>query len=205
MDTLSTQCIDVWWLPDLVQFITRKRPDLKNLSNSELRRWGIKFVLSRYIDFSPQDIVFDYSQSGKPLLTEFNIYFNWSHSETNTVLAITKSGHIGIDIEGYRKVKYPQKIAKKLFHPADLVHYLSAQKKEQDNLFFQYWTKTEAYIKCIGSKLFLANQEWSKYSQKPSQWHHTSIRSIPDHFCSIVSTLENASPNIRHLSELTET
>jgi phosphopantetheinyl transferase len=82
---------------------------------------------------------------GKPHLPQGLGYANWSNSKGECVLAYSKECDVGIDLEFYRDVNFAA-ISKRFFAPNEVTN----KAKE----FYLYWTKKEAYYKCIGGSFF---------------------------------------------------
>ncbi|MCH5298625.1 MAG: 4'-phosphopantetheinyl transferase superfamily protein [Ruminococcus sp.] len=82
---------------------------------------------------------------GKPYIE--NEYFNLAHSGDYVILAVSDSADIGCDIERIKIVDY-EKIAKTVFCENEREMLRKADDKQ--NLFFEFWTKKESFMKCIG-------------------------------------------------------
>ena len=103
---------------------------------------GLREILAKYIHQSPQEIMFDKTVSGKPILKKFpELYFNLSHSEDIALCAISNNP-VGIDVEYLDKDFDFINIAKRFFGPSEVV------KNKLD--FFRLWTQKECYLKSQG-------------------------------------------------------
>ena len=90
-------------------FLSRKeKVKAKQFSSVEqkqyiIKRCAIRGILSRYIGISTQDIQFKYGPNGKPCIGARvggeRLTFNVSYSHNLCLIAVTKSGDVGIDIE----------------------------------------------------------------------------------------------------------
>ncbi len=148
VDELSKFC-------DQNELIRSKNFKFQNHQNFFILTRGIlRIILSKYLDITPQEIIFNYSEKGKPYietsLNQNEIQFNLSHSENLVLYAITKQSQIGIDIEKIRDNCNVTSLAKRFFTPNEyqIIKELNDQKKYQ--IFFQTWTLKEAYLKAIG-------------------------------------------------------
>ncbi|MBQ3046269.1 MAG: 4'-phosphopantetheinyl transferase superfamily protein [Clostridia bacterium] len=102
-------------------------------------------AISDYCGIAPDDIVFEYSEKGKPYAKGLPVYFNISHSGDYAVCAVSDC-EIGIDIE---KIKpFNIRAAEKFAADSEKKYIRSHQ-----NGFFEIWTLKEAYFKCIGTGL----------------------------------------------------
>ena len=98
------------------------------------------------------ELRFSTNSHGKPMLLNAPaLHYNLSHSGPHIVCAISDRP-VGIDIEEMRPVNL--KIAERFFS-ADEMHYIfKAPADMQARLFFEIWTKKEAYVKYLGLGLF---------------------------------------------------
>ncbi len=86
------------------------------------------------------------NQHGKPFLKgKDGFYFNISHTDGMTVLAVSDS-EVGVDVERVKKANF--KIAKRYFLPNE-AQYIG----DDDIRFFEVWTKKEAFLKYKGTGL----------------------------------------------------
>jgi len=117
-------------------------------------RAGLRIILSKYLDLRPEEIVFCYTEHGKPLIDSkhntSSINFNLSHSNNHALYAIAQNRRVGVDIEHMRQIRKADRIIQKHFSPqeADYYHTHPANKKQE--AFFKLWTRKEAYTKAKG-------------------------------------------------------
>lgn len=108
----------------------------------------LQYVLADELGVSMYSLRYCYNQWGKPELEGHDLFFNLSHSGEYVVLAISDSP-VGIDVE--HKTKGYDVLAKRCFCPEEYEDIMSAGKEEErQHCFLEYWTKKEAYIKCLG-------------------------------------------------------
>ncbi|MEE9369548.1 MAG: 4'-phosphopantetheinyl transferase superfamily protein [Pontiella sp.] len=122
-------------------------------------RSALRILLSRYTGISATDIVFDYSENGKPHVNDSDIDFNVSHSGDWVVLAFGRNRNIGVDIEKIKREMDVLAIASRYFTPEEIE--IMKKAGDQHGTFFQLWARKEAYVKACGSALF---RELSNYS-----------------------------------------
>jgi 4'-phosphopantetheinyl transferase len=119
-------------------------------------RGFLRETLGSYLGISPDEIIFDYGQNGKPELVNSSvagkIKFNLSHSKEYAVLALTHTDEIGVDIELIKNIPEMFDIAQELYteNENDLLKNASDESK---NIFFRFWTRKEAIIKAVGKGL----------------------------------------------------
>ncbi len=99
-----------------------------------------KIVIGGKLHLSPENVEIIKNAKGKPYVIA-PIYFNWSHSQTYTAVALSEN-EIGVDIEKLREPDF--KMTKKF-----------CTRREEDfvkdaETFFKIWTLKESYLKCIG-------------------------------------------------------
>ena len=88
-------------------------------------------------------------EQGKPCLAERpDAQYNISHSGAWIVCA-TGSVPLGIDVE--QTSKYSERIIKRFFHPDETEKILSAPKEQQGDIFAEYWTMKESFMKLCGT------------------------------------------------------
>jgi 4'-phosphopantetheinyl transferase len=114
----------------------------------------LRDILSRYCKIVPNEIKFNYSAKGKPLLTlEANqpkLFFNLSHSHDLALYAVTNLDRIGVDIEYTRRNIDALEIAERFFSKNEIESLHSLSASEQLIGFYKIWTRKEAYVKAIG-------------------------------------------------------
>lgn len=109
----------------------------------------IRSELSRKSGQSKQDILFEYSERGKPFLAQNkDLHFSVSHSGNCIVFA----GHtlpVGVDVEKIKEMR--EKVAKRYFTEREQKYIFDSQDK--DIAFYYIWTRKEAYLKKTGDGL----------------------------------------------------
>ena len=127
-------------------------------------RGALRMLLGDYLRIAPESISFDYNRYGKPSLNgvegEQGVKFNVSHSRGRALIAITKVGEVGVDIEYIRPDVEYDGIAARYFsaHEAATLRALPTALRHQ--AFFDCWTRKEAFIKAVGEGLSLSLQSF---------------------------------------------
>lgn len=125
----------------------------------------LQHVLAKELGVLVEQLQYEYNQWGKPELDKSamletyayeemvqqrirNLHFNLSHSGDYIVLVVSDCP-VGIDVE--HKTKGYDALAKRCFCKEEYEDILNAGDEEaQRKRFLEYWTRKEAYIKCVG-------------------------------------------------------
>lgn len=107
-----------------------------------------QMLLEQYgIDLSQEKNPLGKERQGKPFLLHHpEIHFNISHSE-NLVSCGVGNIPLGLDIQFHKQGNF-QKTAKRILSPEEWVKYEKAGCTPE--MFFQFWTKKESYLKYTG-------------------------------------------------------
>jgi len=119
-----------------------------------LGRGVTRSILARRINADPRALRFEYSSYGKPALVGVqDWHFNVSHSASVLVCALTDAAPIGADVERVRPMHDAASIAERFFSAAEAQRVLSAPPESVPALFFETWTRKEAFLKATGTGL----------------------------------------------------
>jgi len=114
----------------------------------------LRKCLSLYLSIPPSDIVFAYSENGKPYLQNHALEFNLTHSKNHILIAISTTIPVGVDTEFRRPLPTLETLAKRFFSQEDYSTLLSKPTQAQKHrYFFETWTQKEAITKAKGSTL----------------------------------------------------
>jgi 4'-phosphopantetheinyl transferase len=123
-----------------------------------LCRCALRSVVARYIGIPPKDLVFQSNAYGKPQLApalqSSCPHFNLTHTRKLALLAVAPS-EIGIDTEYINPDLSWQTLAPEVLSDCELSQLLDSPLAVQQRLFFEFWTRKEAYIKGRGLGLSL--------------------------------------------------
>lgn len=124
---------------------------------SIIGRGSLRFLMSKYIGLSPEKILFEYGDKGKPYIEEIkrkgHFSFNISHSGDIILIGFSCFENIGVDVERIRLSNDFKSIAFNYFHPLEIKFLDSFDEDEKNNIFFQIWTLKEAFLKSTGQGL----------------------------------------------------
>ena len=139
--------------------------------NRDRDRWivargALRQLLGQYCRKDPRTIAFNVGSWGKPEIaqrdaTEPPIAFNLAHSHDRAVLAVTREGEVGVDIEFVRDDFDPLPIAREFFFGAELAAIHAVASEQRREAFFRYWVAKEAVLKAHGTGLSLALDSFS--------------------------------------------
>lgn len=95
-----------------------------------------------------------YGEQGKPYLKNGELFFGISHSEDYALCAFSDC-EVGCDIEKMKPADI--KIAKRFFTAAEYEDIASREtERERTELFYEYWTLKESFMKATGLGMKLA-------------------------------------------------
>ena len=115
----------------------------------------LRQVLSQYLDVTPAGLQFASGEFGKPALVGHNLHFNLSHSEDRLAIAVSGLENVGIDIEQIKPRNSLSELANRCFSAAEFAVWSALPDTRQQQVFFQLWTKKEAFVKAVGRGIAL--------------------------------------------------
>jgi 4'-phosphopantetheinyl transferase len=115
----------------------------------------LRTILGEYLALAPRELVFEYGPNDKPSLAAWQagappLAFNVAHSEGLALIAVTRAGDVGIDLERIRPVPEWEQIAESSFSPSELARIQAAPAGDRIEEFFRAWTRQEAVLKALG-------------------------------------------------------
>ena len=129
----------------------------KHRNRYTVARGRLRQLLANYLHISAKDIQFEYSDRGKPSLSNYcsqdSLQFNVSHSQNLALYAFTYHHRVGIDLEYLRVGNDAAQIARRFFSPQEYELIASLEKNRQQEIFLHIWTIKEAYLKATGEGL----------------------------------------------------
>lgn len=123
-----------------------------------ITRATLRCALSAYFpDVEPAQWSFSRNDYGRPYISGPRhagaIAFNLSHTDSMIVLAICRSGDLGVDVENLSRVCEPAALANRFFSLKESEELLGLGEQAQRDRFFDLWTLKESYIKACGMGL----------------------------------------------------
>ncbi|HUD83302.1 MAG TPA: 4'-phosphopantetheinyl transferase superfamily protein [Candidatus Saccharimonadales bacterium] len=117
-------------------------------------RGTLRCVLGCYLRARPCAIELEYGPHGKPSLAgpfaTSGLLFNLAHCEDLALLAVTRSGMIGVDVERVRTLTDADELAARFFSPRECARFRELPRSERPAAFFNIWTRKEAWLKATG-------------------------------------------------------
>jgi 4'-phosphopantetheinyl transferase len=121
-------------------------------------RAALRALLGRHLAIRPEDVRLDTAPGGKPFLagTTASLHFNVSHSGDLALIALTKVGEVGVDLEGVRpRADDWVALARRYFAAEEVAALERYSPTERVQAFFRLWTRKEAIVKLLGDGLRL--------------------------------------------------
>lgn len=119
-----------------------------------MARAGMREVLAGYVDVPARELAFVDSGHGKPALAPGcdggGLRFNLSHAGGVGLLAVTRVGAIGVDVERVCELDDLPAIARRCFAPCERERLQGLRAPQRTRAFFECWTRKEALLKAIG-------------------------------------------------------
>ncbi len=119
----------------------------------------VRETLSHYRAVDPRDWRFGRNAYGRPHVEApehgRTLHFNLSHTDGLVALAVSEAPDIGVDVEMVARRLDCDRLAPRVFAPAELEAYARLAAGERRSAFFVLWTLKEAYIKARGMGLSL--------------------------------------------------
>jgi phosphopantetheinyl transferase len=118
------------------------------------KAWTREYI-SEILDIDPKSIKFNKTKNGKPYLAGYkDVFYNISHSEDYFAIVVNEGYDVGIDIEKIRCSDNLDKLAAKAFGPKEIAQLRGVEDgNQQRHLFYHFWTRREAVIKCLSKKM----------------------------------------------------
>ncbi|MED3993764.1 MULTISPECIES: 4'-phosphopantetheinyl transferase family protein [Peribacillus] len=130
--------------------------DQKSRSRYIISRGLLRWIIGKYINDCPENIMFKYNPYGKPYLDEIHrtgISFNLSHSHDYLCIAIGSGKDIGIDVEFVRQLFNFISVIDYIFTEREKQTFLTLEHSKQCEFFYEVWVRKEAFVKAIGKGL----------------------------------------------------
>ena len=120
-----------------------------------LCRAALRALLCGHLDCENAQLSFGVSGRGKPFAlvdaAPAAIDFNVSHSGPHGLIAVTRAGRVGIDVEDRAPPRDIDAAAALTFAAAELAELAAAGEACRTRLFYRIWTLKEALIKALGT------------------------------------------------------
>jgi 4'-phosphopantetheinyl transferase len=110
-------------------------------------------LLAAYLGTTPAALRVEPDAMGKPRLLGGALSFSGSESGGTALLAVARTGELGVDIERIRPERADLRFARRYFHPAETAALEALDGEARLRAFFATWTRKEALVKAVGQGL----------------------------------------------------
>ena len=117
-------------------------------------RATLRALLGRYLGAKGDELRFAQAAQGKPSLPGCGLHFNVSHTAGLALIAVTREGEVGVDVEYVRAFNHDA-FAERYFTPGETASLLAVPEGQRTEVFFHAWTRKEAFLKATGEGLAL--------------------------------------------------
>jgi len=128
-------------------------------------RAGLRKILANVLGESPEALVFSYSATGKPSLSDHEgpagLRFNLSHSEDVAMLALSWGIEVGLDLEAEGESHPSWEMALLTFNAVEIDWLTEHSTTDFSRAFLELWTLKEAVLKAEGSGLASGSEKYS--------------------------------------------
>ena len=171
------------------------------------RRTGLRWILSRYLNISSDQVTYAFGEHRKPCLpthaNPHNLRFNLSHSAELAVVAICRDREIGIDIEKVDHAFDVEEFAQYVFSDRESAS-LHINPSEKVREFYRIWTRKEALLKAVGTGLVddlrsahaLEDEVAFASNGSVAMWRVRTIDIAPGYVASVSFAASDAQPRI---------
>jgi 4'-phosphopantetheinyl transferase len=163
-------------------------------------RGQLRQMLAAALEQPPAALVFIYGEHRKPSLLGSGLHFNISHTSQYMLCAISPFHNVGIDLEDTRRQVEILSIAEQFFSVQEVSALLSLAGSEQRQLFFEVWTRKEAYLKARGwgiaqgglAQPIAPNARSMFTAHDGTSWHAVTFAPLPHHCAALVTDAPEA-------------
>jgi 4'-phosphopantetheinyl transferase len=118
-------------------------------------RCAVRSILGAYAHVPPRRLPLEYGRRGKPCIANGAggdaVRFNLSHSGQMALLAASRDGEVGADVEHVRRRKGEARLAARHFSRDERAVYEALEPEERTAFFYHIWCRKEAVIKAWGA------------------------------------------------------
>ena len=171
---------------------------IKDVANDFITARGIlRILLSRYLDRNPGEVILQQNRYGKPCLESSPLKFNLSHSGGLALFIFALNRPVGIDVESIREIENFREIAEKFFAKKETEDLFLLPANEQQQAFFNCWSRKEAFIKAKGLGVY---HGLKNFSVEVSSNKKGRIKLILDHDLYLLSSQKQQyNPSSKHV------
>lgn len=150
---------------------------------SPQRRVPLVALLAGYLGVTEATVRLDDDARGKPHLAVATgvrgdgamLEFNWSHSGDYALIALARSGVVGVDIERLGKDLRPIEIARRFFDAGEADVLEALDPDARDHAFIGLWCAKEAVLKAVGEGLSFGLARLAFAHVSGADWHLSAV------------------------------
>lgn len=141
------------------------------------RRAPLRAMLGAYLGLPAGAVALDEDARGKPRLVRGlpTLDFNWSHSGDYALIALSRDGALGVDIERFGKDLRALEIAQRFFDPAEADALAKLDGRARDDAFIGLWCAKEAVLKAVGEGLSFGLERLAFAPRDGTNWQLAGI------------------------------
>lgn len=141
----------------------------------------LRALLGGYLGTPGKQLTFVTGEHGKPsLATEHGrLHFNISRSARYGLIAVSRTGPVGIDIEHRNQTTDVLRVGRGFFAAAEVTTLEALDSIRRQNTFFDLWTRKEAYLKALGTGLSRDTRSFSVADCQISEYTRVGDKAEP--------------------------
>jgi len=114
-------------------------------------RSSLRRLLGAALGVEPVEVPLELAPLGKPAVpAHLGLEFNVSHSDGEGVVALSRTGRVGVDVERMRTDIDHLALAERVFAPAELDELAGLDDAAARHRFYRGWVYKEAVLKALG-------------------------------------------------------
>ena len=160
----------------------------------------LRRVLSRHLPLSPEALVFESDDDGRPRLAnappDAGLDFNLSHTDGLVACAVTRSGRVGVDVEALDLERDLDRVVERVLGHRERDWWHGLRPEDRALGFLDLWTLKEAHFKAsskgvrwpfsslefeIESEFEASRLEEAGARIEEAPWHYTRRAPTPRH------------------------
>lgn len=183
--TLDDRRIDVWRVAATPAASPNDNPRVAQHKGQRAAAGAaLRDILGRYLALDGARLRFGRRPGGKPFLAvpTAPLAFNLSHTRDLVLIAVARQREVGIDVEAWREVVEPLRLARRVFSAAETAELAALPRERRLARFFQLWTAMEARQKALGHGLFSGPVDLARLSSlsfQPGERSFASLATAP--------------------------
>jgi 4'-phosphopantetheinyl transferase len=114
-------------------------------------RSTLRRLLGKALELEPARVPRETAAAGKPMVAAaLGLEFNVSHSGGEGIVALSRAGPVGVDVERMRRDIDHRALAARVFAPAELDEFDGLDEDAARHRFYRGWVYKEAVLKALG-------------------------------------------------------